>query len=84
MPTGYGWAEVWWFKTSTSHVIATTTSGTGNKVRVADGAYGVAIDYVSGRGIVGKNYKLAMRVPDGAPNAIYTYTGKWSPDSNRG
>ena len=74
--SGYGWAEVW---RVSPKVLATSTSGTVNKV--ISGNARTFIPFVSGQGEVGQNYTIRMRVPnDYNPNKQFRYTGSWSPD----
>lgn len=74
--SGYGWAEAW---RDSPHQIATSTSGTVNKV-VTENAR-TYIPYLSGRGVVGEYYTFRMRVPsDYNANKQFRYTGSWSPD----
>lgn len=62
--------------TSWSYVDSWSGDGTGKAYK--------AIPYVNSYGKPGRNYKLAMRIPSGAPASTYTYKGKWSPDNELG
>ena len=76
----YGWADVYLYRDAYNFQIATSTSGTDNKVTVGMGINGKEIPYLAGRGIVNANYRLQIRLPSEAASSDYIYAGRWSPN----